>query len=79
MLDREDRTAMLRCTGRQWDSRLEQVTFHNAHTKRNEGELENEELFVLHRPEERVSQGDLLYVPIKDEIQTASYIAKCVL
>ena len=43
------------------------------------GELETEELFVLHRPEERVSQGDFLYIPIKDEIQTTSYIAKCVL
>ena len=33
MLDREDQTAMLRRTGRQWDPRLEQVTLHNAHNE----------------------------------------------
>ena len=43
------------------------------------GEPETEELFVLHRPEERVSQGDFLYIPVKDEIQTTGYIAECVL
>ena len=47
----------------------------DKHAKRNEGELETEELFVLHRPEERISQGDFLYVPVKDEIQTASFTA----
>ena len=41
--------------------------------------METEELFVLHRPEERVSQGDFLYIPVKDEIQTTGYIAECVL
>ena len=39
------------------------------HAKRNEGELETEEFLILHRPEERVSQGNFLYIPIKDEIQ----------
>ena len=41
----------------------------------NEGELETEELFILHRPEERVFQGDFLYIPFKDEIQMTSYTA----
>ena len=45
------------------------------HAKRNEGELETEELIILHRPEERVFQGDFLYIPFKDEIQMTSYTA----